>query len=223
MMERSRHCTSIGTVLLVTLVLPIIAFLGGCTSIAVGAGATVVSAAAEERGITAAANDLAIVAAINAFWVKHDPSLITDLDVTVSEGRVLLTGAVATPSRRLTAVRLAWRAPGVKTVHNEIQVHASDGLGGFTRDAWITTQLVSRLSFDRQVSFINYSVETVNRIVYVMGIAQDQAELDRVANHARQVRYVRRVLSHVRLKNDPRRKQIGRSARTPDADSGRQR
>ena len=39
-----------------------------------------------------------------------------------------------------------------------------------------------------------------------MGIAQDSAELERVTNHARQVRYVRRVVNHARLKNDPRRK-----------------
>ena len=53
---------------------------------------------------------------------------------------------------------------------------------------------------------INYTIETVNRIVYLMGIAQDQAEIDRVTTHARQVRYVRRVVSHVQLKNDPHRK-----------------
>lgn len=185
---------------------PLLAALGGCASVAVGAGATVATAAAEERGVTAAASDLAIAGAITALWIKHDPSLITDVDATISEGRVLLTGTVATQKRRLEAVRLAWRAAGVKAVINEIEVHRSDGVSGFARDSWITTQLVSRLSFDREVDYINYTVETVNRIVYLMGIAQDQTEIDRVANHARQVRYVRRVVSHVRLKNDPRRK-----------------
>ena len=34
-----------------------------------------------------------------------------------------------------------------------------------------------------------------------MGIAQSQAELDRIRNHARQIRYVRRIISHVRIKD----------------------
>jgi len=192
------------------------AALGGCTSLAISAGATVATAAAEERGVTGAASDLAIAASITALWIKYDSSLVTDLDVTVSEGRALLTGTVATQARRLEAVRLAWRASGVRTVINEIDVGGAGGIASYARDSWITAQLVSRLSFDRAVDAINYTVDTVNRVVYLMGIARDQAEIDRVTNHARQVRYVRRMVNHVRLKNDPRRK----SGRKPAPETG---
>jgi osmotically-inducible protein OsmY len=41
----------------------------------------------------------------------------------------------------------------------------------------------------------------VNGTVYVMGIAQSQAEVDRVRDHARQLAYVRRVVSYVRVKD----------------------
>jgi len=207
------------SVLPAVLAVTLAAALGGCTSLAVSAGATVATAAAEERGVTGAASDLAIATSITALWIKHDPGLVADLDMTVSEGRVLLTGTVATPARRLEAVRLAWRASGVKTVINEIEVGGAGGIGFYARDSWITAQLVSRLSFDRAVDYINYTVETVNRVVYLMGIARDQAEIDRVTNHARQVRYVRRVVSHVRLKNDPRRT----SDRKPAPETGQQR
>ena len=200
------------SVLLVVLAAPLVTALGGCVGLAVSAGATVATAAAEERGVTGAANDLAIATSITVLWIKHDSDLVSDLDITVSEGRVLLTGTVATEARRLEAVRLAWRASGVKTVINEIEIRAAGGISGYARDSWITAQLVSRLSFDRAVDYINYTVETVNRIVFLMGIAQDQAEIDRVTTHARQVRYVRRVVSHVRLKNDPRRKSDRKSA-----------
>ncbi|MDA1325202.1 MAG: BON domain-containing protein [Proteobacteria bacterium] len=199
-------------VLLVMMAALLAATLGGCTSLAVGAGATVATAAAEERGVTGAASDLAIAATITSLWIKNDPRLVTDLDMSISEGRVLLTGTVATQARRLEAVRLAWRASGVKTVINEIEIRQPGGISGYARDSWITAQLVGRLSFDREVDYINYTVETVNRTVYLMGIAQDQAEIDRVAGHARQVRYVRRVVSHVRLKNGPRPKQGRRRA-----------
>ena len=206
-------------VLLVVLAAPLVTALGGCVGLAVSAGATVATAAAEERGVTGAANDLYVAASITALWIEHDSDLVLDLDITVSEGRVLLTGTVATQARRLRAVRLAWRASGVKTVINEIEIREASGLGGYTRDSWITAQLVSRLSFDRKVDYINYTVETVNRIVYLMGIARDQAKIDRVTTHARQVRYVRRVVSHVRLKNYPHRT----SDRKSTQNTGRQR
>ena len=185
---------------------------GGCAGLVIGAGATVATSAAEERGISGAARDLAIEATITSLWVDSDQDMVAGLDVTVSEGRVLLTGTVPTPEQRLRAVRLAWRAAGVKTVINEIQVGEAGGITGFARDSWITAQLISRLSFDREVDYINYTVETVNRIVYLMGIAQDRAEIDRVTTHARHVPYVRRVVSHVRLKGYPGRSPAGKSA-----------
>jgi osmotically-inducible protein OsmY len=192
--------------ILVTLVASsLAAVLTGCAGLAIGAGATVVTAAAEERGVKAAARDLTIATSITALWAKTDARLVKDLDVTVSEGRVLLTGTVATRERRLKAVKLVWRISGIKTVHNEIQVRPSGGIKGLARDSWITSQLVSRLSFDGKVTNINYSVETVNRVVYLMGIAQNQSEINRVRSHAKRISYVRRVVSHVRLKNDAAR------------------
>ena len=203
MASRLRHRDKLELHLAIVTAAILTTALGGCTGLAVGAGATMVTAAAEERGVTRAASDLAITTNVTALWIKYDPELVTDLDITVSEGRALLTGTVETQSRRLEAVRLTWRTPGVKTVINEIQVRKSGGITGYARDSWITTQLVSRLSFDRNVDYINYTVETVNRTVYVMGIAQDQNEINRITTHARYVRYVRGIVSHIRLKDEP--------------------
>jgi osmotically-inducible protein OsmY len=66
--------------------------------------------------------------------------------------------------------------------------------------------LRTKLLFDRDVLAINYSVETVRHTVYLFGIAQDKQELDRVINYARNTEYVSRVVNHVLLKSDPRRR-----------------
>jgi osmotically-inducible protein OsmY len=66
-----------------------------------------------------------------------------------------------------------------------------------------TTQLRSKLLLDKNVRAINFNVETVNGVVYLIGIAQDQAELERVTNHARTITNVVKVVSHARLKDDP--------------------
>ena len=68
------------------------------------------------------------------------------------------------------------------------------------RDMWITTRLTWKITFDKNVHAINYVVETVNGTVYLIGIAQNQPELDRVIAYARGLTYVKKVISHVRLK-----------------------
>jgi osmotically-inducible protein OsmY len=179
--------------------------LSGCAGVVLGGAAAVTTAAMEERGVKGAASDTAVRASILDKWIAHSEKMTRLVDMTISEGRVLLTGIVPDQQMRLDAVRLAWQGNGVKEVINEIQVSDKGGITTYTRDTWITTQLVGKLTVDKHVQSINYSVETVDGVVYLMGIAQDQAELDRVQNHARNLSYVRRVVSYVRLKDDPRR------------------
>ncbi|MDB2683197.1 BON domain-containing protein, partial [Alphaproteobacteria bacterium] len=48
--------------------------------------------------------------------------MFTKLDLTVNQGRVLITGVVQDPAHRVEAVRLAWKPTGVQQVINEIRV-----------------------------------------------------------------------------------------------------
>ncbi len=182
--------------------------IAGCAGVVVGSGAAVTTAALEERGLKGAAEDMLIRARINDLWFAHDAEMFQKLGLSVIEGRVLLTGMASNQRMRVDAVRLAWRAEGVKEIINEVRVTDKSGLDGikiYVKDGWITTQLVGKLLFDKRVQSINYSIETVAGIVYLMGIAQDQAEIDRVSNHARNVKYVQKVVNYVRLRSDPRR------------------
>ncbi|MFQ5775779.1 MAG: BON domain-containing protein [Kiloniellaceae bacterium] len=178
---------------------------GACApaGLAVGAGATAGVASAQERGFKGTLNDQAIRLEINHLWFQENVSLYSKVNLQVQEGRVLLTGNVPDPDTRVNAVRLAWQAKGVREVINEIEIDDASSLSDAARDAWISTKLRARLLADREVDAINYSIETVNRSVYLMGIAQNQAELDRVIDHARDTAYVRRVVSYVRLKAAP--------------------
>lgn len=172
----------------------------GCAPLVVGgAAATVGTAAAQERGLQGAVSDTAIQARINDLWFKHSVDMYQRLDMTVNQGRVLLTGRATTPEMRLDAVRLAWQADGVKEVINEIEVVDTSSLTDRARDTWISTQLRGRLMFDREISSINYTIDTVNGVVYLMGSARNQAELDRVTGHARSLPHVKRVVSYVRV------------------------
>lgn len=182
--------------------------LAGCTpaGVAIGVGATAATAASQERGFQGALQDTETRLDINHLFLQESESLFSDINLQVQEGRVLLTGAVEKPETELAAVRLAWQGVGVREVINEIEVTDESSLGDVARDVWIETELRGVLLVDSGVTSINYSVESVNKTLYLMGVAQNQAELTRVIGHAKDIAYVRRVVSYVRLKDDPARR-----------------
>ncbi len=179
--------------------------LGACAPAVIGAGAAVGVTAAQERGFKGAIADAEIRLDINHLWFQESTSLYSKVNLQVQEGRVLLTGNVPDPATRLSAVRLAWQAEGVIEAINEIEVNDTSSLLDGARDEWISAELGTRILVDRAIASINYSIETVNQVVYLIGIAQSQAELDRVIAYAKDIAFVRRVIDYVRLKDDPAR------------------
>lgn len=178
--------------------------LSSCSfaGVAAGLGATAGVAAAQEGGVRRAANDLRIQALINEAWFNYNIDAFRKLDMTVNQGRVLLTGVVQDPEHRVEAVRLAWQPKGVKQVINEIRVAESDGIVGFARDTWITTRLRASITFDREIQSVNYTIDTVQGTIFLMGVAASQAELNLVVEKARTIPDVRQVVSYVKIAGD---------------------
>ena len=172
-----------------------------CTpaTIAVSGGAAGGVAASQERGFSTAVQDQGIRLNINERLFATDIELFSDDGLQVQEGRVLLTGTVQRPEHRVEAARLVWEVPGVREVYNEIQVRDEQDVIDSGRDEWIILQIKTDLLLDSEVSAVNYSVESVNQIVYLIGIARDRDELDRVVRYAKDVPYVRGVVNYVRL------------------------
>lgn len=175
--------------------------LSGCAvaGLATGVGAAVGVSAAREGGIKGAVTDESIRMTISDLWFKKDVNMFSKLNLTVEQGRVLVTGVVQNPEDRVEAIRLAWQAKGVKQVINEIRVGKSGSVGSFAEDTWISGQLRTRLTFEKNVQSINYSIETVHGTVYLMGIAQRQKELDTVIRIARRIKGVKEVISYVKF------------------------
>lgn len=166
---------------------------------ATGAGAATGVAAAREGGIKGSLSDIRINADISDRWFKYDVNTFSKLNITVNNGRVLLTGVVQEPKHRVEAVRLAWQPESVKQVINEIRIADSEGISGYIQDTWITAKLRTAMTFDKQVQSINYSIDTVQNIVYLMGAAHSEAERNRVKALARGVSGVRQVVSYIKL------------------------
>lgn len=176
--------------------------LSACVPAVVGGGAAMGVAATKEKGVTGAWNDTKISTAIKLGLYQKDPELHRLVSVNVQGGEVLLTGALPTEEMHLDAVKIAWEPQGVKRVIDNIGKSEGATLGTYTADTWITTQLKSKLMFDGDIQSRNYSIKTVSGQVYLMGIAQDQVELDKVVEHARSTNGVTKVVSYVRMKDE---------------------
>ena len=77
------------------------------------------------------------------------------------------------------------------------------GLGSMAKDGAITTQVKSHLLFDGNIRSLNYSIKTVGGVVYIMGDAQSQEELNLVSEYASKVSGVKKVMNYARVKGEP--------------------
>jgi osmotically-inducible protein OsmY len=181
--------------------------LAACTpaGVVIGGAASAGVAASEERGLKGAANDTLIRVAINEAWVKEDFDTFNRLNLQIYEGRVLLSGRVPDQALADKAALAAWQPKGVREVINEIEISKGGDFKSFANDTLINARLDADLLFDGDVNSINYSTRAVGGTVFLLGVAQDRAELDRVFQVARDIPNVKRVISHVIMIDDPRR------------------
>ncbi len=174
--------------------------LNGCVVAAVGVAAGGGYTMGQERGPGGVVSDTQIKTVLNAKWAKDDSKILDYVDLNVFEGRVLLTGNVPNPQIRDEAVADAQKIDGVKEVINNVTIGERSTVGSTASDNWILTRLRSSLTFDGSVSSLNYSLQVVDGVVYILGSAKNQAEKDLVINHARNTPDVVKVISYIRLR-----------------------
>jgi osmotically-inducible protein OsmY len=185
-----------------------VVILSGCG--AVGTTLTAITKGGQlheqDRTLGDGVSDLVIETTINHRYFRTDINdLFQNVDVDVIEGRAFLTGNVKQHQTMIKAVDLAWEVKGVKEVINELQVENKSDITNAAEDVWIELQIESSLLVAKGVKSSNYNAESVNGIVALMGIAQDDAELNKVTDIISRTRGVRKVVSHVIMANDPRR------------------
>ena len=172
---------------------------------AVGGVAAVGSTALQERGVKGAANDTGIRAEIVHYWTEADQHFLSDLNLQIYEGRVLVSGEVANEDMRARAIQLAWKAKGVREVINEVEVGGAGGVGTYWRDSLIVRELDFRLLTTKGVPYNDVSIECFNGVVYLIGVADTQEQIDGASNVARNIKNVRKVVNYMLIKSDPRR------------------
>jgi osmotically-inducible protein OsmY len=186
--------------LAVALALLSLSTLSGCIAAVAAGGVAGGYSLTQERGFEDTVRDDALKAAISHEFEVYNPEMAENLDLVVYEGRVLVTGRIPNPTWRDEAIKRVWATKGVKEVYNEIEIGPFSSSRADMDDAWISTQLRNDLVWDADIRSVNYIVTTSDHVVYVMGSARSQAELDRVTGYARVIPGVKRVVSYAQIR-----------------------
>lgn len=183
-------------------------FLQGCspTGTVLGAGARTGLALAEDRPVEEIWGDTLLKLTINKKLLETSFSdTFWSLNTTIFEGRVLITGNVKNTTLRDQVSQMVWGVKGVREVLNEIEIQETNTVTQIARDKFIQTSLQARMLGDKIVSDINYKMIAHNNVLYIIGVAQSQAELEKVVAHARAIRYVKRFVNYIWLADNPSR------------------
>ena len=176
-------------------------FISGCQSAYMATMSQAVLIDKEERSFNNFVEDTIILAQLKNAYFSNNEKIFFNVSVEVTEGRVLLTGSVEQIDERIEATKLAWGIEGVNEVINEIQISNDESILDYADDLIMKTKINAKLLLDKDILNLNYSVEVVNGIVYLIGIAQSQEELNLVINISENTYGVQNVINYVRLKD----------------------
>ncbi len=185
------------------ILLILIFLLSNCTiPVATGVATKAVTVSKSDRSIGEYVDDALIKVFLKNAYFDNSENIFFNVDVEVSQGRVLLTGTVENIDLRIEANRIAWGVKGVQTVINEIQISNSDSILNFADDLVISTKVLAKITLNENVNSLNYNIETVNKIVYVIGIASSNDEKQLVIDLSREVFGVEQVVDYITVKSE---------------------
>ena len=124
------------------------------------------------------------------------------------DGRIFISGKVDEPEEKIKITKMAWETKGVRSVKNAITIKGQTNFKSTAKDILITTQLRSALIFNKKTKARNYTLETINKNIYIFGIAMDQDEKQEVINEANKIYDVEEIFPSIYLANELSRSKL---------------
>ena len=174
----------------------------GCSPasvLATGGGSAMVVAEGE-RSFGTVIDDATIKVNIAAKFLNADNNLFVNINTSVLEGRVLLTGLVETQEIRIDAVRLVWESEGVREVINEIEIGNRATLKDYASDLWINTQARAVAAKTVGIKAITFNFETIQGKIYIAGISTRRDLLDEMVSALKNIKGVNEIVNYVIIK-----------------------
>lgn len=176
-------------------------FLNACQLIGTVATGVrkVVVLISDDRPIQKDIEDTQINLNIRQKFVQENAQLGIDIDVLVFEGKVLLTGVLPNEQLKDKIVLIAWQTEGVQKVYDYIRIGEQPSLLQVNQEAALSAKIRTQLTLLKSVQSSNYKIQMENGTVFVMGIAQNQKELDAVETTIKSTVGVEKIVFLIRF------------------------
>ena len=169
---------------------------------------TGVSIAIDPRSLGTQIDDNIMQKNLTARLLLVDKKYLLSVNTKVLDGRIFLTGKVDDPEEKLKITKMAWETKGVRSVKNAITIKGQSNFKSTAKDILITSQLRSALIFNKKTKARNYTLETINKNIYIFGIAMDIEEKQEVVNEANKIYDVKEVFPSIYLASELSRNKI---------------
>ena len=184
----------------------IILILTSCTSVGrFGAGVDITF---DPRTIGMQIDDTIMQKNLSARLALAEKKYFLSIQSKVRDGNIFLSGKVEEPEEKIKITKMAWETKGVRSVKNAITIKGQSNFKSTAKDILITSQLRSALIFNKKTKARNYTLETINKNIYIFGIAMDQSEKEEVINEANKIYDVKKVFPSIYLATELSRNKL---------------
>ena len=136
---------------------------------------------------------------LSARLALADKKYFLSIQSEVLDGQIFLSGKVDGPEEKIKITKMAWETKGVRSVKNAITIKGQTNFKSTAKDILITSQLRTALIFNKKAKARNYTLETVNKNIYIFGIAMNEEEKKEVINEANKIYDVEEVIPSIYL------------------------
>ncbi len=184
----------------------IILILTSCSSVGrFGAGVDITF---DPRTIGMQIDDTIMQKNLSARLALAEKKYFLSIQSEVRDGNIFLSGKVEEPEEKIKITKMAWETKGVRSVKNAITIKGQSNFKSTAKDILITSQLRSALIFNKKTKARNYTLETINKTIYIFGIAMDQEEKKEVINEANKIYDVEKVIPSIYLASELSRNKL---------------
>jgi osmotically-inducible protein OsmY len=184
----------------------LIIFLTSCTSATqFGTGVNITF---DPRTIGMQIDDTIMQKNLSARLALTDKKYFISIQSEVLDGRIFLSGKVNEPEEKIKITKMAWETKGVRSVKNAITIKGQSNFKSTAKDILITSQLRTALIINKRTKARNYTLETVNKNIYIFGIAMDDEEKKEVINEANKIYDVNKIIPSIYLASELSRSKI---------------
>ena len=145
---------------------------------------------------------------LSARLALADKKYFLSIQSEVLDGRIFLSGKVEEPEEKIKITKMAWETNGVRSVKNAITLKDQSNFKSTAKDILITSQLRTALILNKKTKARNYTLETVNKNIYIFGIAMDDEERKEVLNEADKIYDVKEVIPSIYLASELSRSKV---------------